>query len=661
LSPENGKTPTRMTNLRRSSFLDARHEQPVGQIVNDDHTSPKTDAWRRHLYLLTTAALLPAFVGIYYLSFWLRFEGQLSNCGLACFHATVAWVVLAKLAWFAGLRTCRGWSRSVTFYDLVILLRAATGGLLTMAMIQCFLAPAPIIPRSVFLLDWGTTIVVLGGARALLRGVRETRWRLFSSADQVRVLIAGAGDMGESTLRLIRRIDQPHYHVVGFIGDCPSLVGTRIEGVPVVGVCEHTRQLVQRHGVRQILVMQGELAGAQLRQLIGDARRGGCEVRVLPDYRQLIAGSMTVQPRPVSIEDLLQRKPVQLDSGEIRQWLDGRVILVTGSAGSIGSEICRQLLRFAPQRIVMLDRAETGQFFLERELRPLAGEKQIDVCVADVLDGPRLRRILMQYRPHVIFHAAAYKHVPLMEHHPQEAVRNIVTATRQLADLALEFRTDSLVMISTDKAVNPTSVMGACKRVAEMYVQSLAGRSSTRFVTVRFGNVLDSAGSVVQLFRQQIAAGGPVTVTDPEMRRYFMTIPEASRLVLQAGAIGQSGQILLLDMGEPVRIVDLAADMIRLSGLRVGDDVAIEFTGLRPGEKLYEELHIPGEQVLPTRHPKIIVAEHKPGRVNDIHGAIDELEQSARETPDAIIDQLQQIVCGYRQKQAPVAQRRAAA
>ncbi len=262
-----------------------------------------------------------------------------------------------------------------------------------------------------------------------------------------------------------------------------------------------------------------------------------------------------------------------------------------------------------------------------------------------------MRRIMMQYRPHVIFHAAAYKHVPLMERHPQEAVNNIVQATRRLADLARDFRLESLVMISTDKAVNPTSVMGACKRVAELYVQSMAGRSSCRFVTVRFGNVLDSAGSVVPLFRQQIAAGGPVTVTDPEMRRYFMTIPEASRLVIQAGAIGQSGQILLLDMGQPVRVVDLAADMIRLSGLRVGEDIEIEFVGLRPGEKLFEELNVPGEELLPTSHPKIIVADHKPPLIDDLDAAIDELERLARSEPEKITDLLQHIVYGYRQDQ----------
>lgn len=604
--------------------------------------------WRQQFHLLGVAALLPVFVGIYYLNFLLRFEFELAESELHCFRATVAWVVLVKLAWFAGLRACQGWRRSVTFYDLTVLLRAATGGLLTMTMIQYLFAPLPSIPRSVFLLDWSATIVVLGGARSLARGFREAHWSLFASADQVRVLIAGAGDMGTSMLRMIHHIGWTRYHAVGFIDQRAELIGTRIEGVPVLGDCEHASQLVERHRVGQILVMQGELAGPQLRKLMDDTHRGACEVRVVPNYRQLLEGSITIQPRPVSIEDLLQREPVHLDIQDIRQWIDGRVILVTGSAGSIGSEICRQLLQFAPERIVLVDRAETGQFFLERELRPLAEKKQIDVCIADVLDKPRMRRILMQHRPHVIFHAAAYKHVPLMEDHPQEAVRNIVSSTRLLADLALEYHTDSLVMVSTDKAVNPTSVMGACKRVAELYVQSLAGRSSTRFVTVRFGNVLDSAGSVVQLFRQQIAAGGPVTVTDPGIRRYFMTISEASRLVIQAGAIGQSGQILLLDMGEPVHIVDLAADMIRLSGLRVGEDIAIEFVGLRPGEKLYEELHIPGEQLLPTSHPKIIVADHKPAQIDDIQGAIEELERVARKAPEAIVGKLQQIACGYR-------------
>jgi len=607
----------------------------------------RTIFWQRHLHLVGALLLAPVFAGIYYLSFCLRFEGQLNERTLQCFHATVSWIVLVKLAWFAGLRVCQGWSRSVAFYDLTVLLRAATGALVTMAVIQFLLAPLPSIPRSIFLLDWGATVVILGGSRSLVRSLRESRWSLFSPSDPMRVLIAGTGDMGVSMMRMIQRTGRRRYQVIGFLDQDGSLVGTCIEGIPVLGSCRNVRWLVEYHQIRQVLVMQGELPGPQLRKLIDDVGCGNCEVRVLPSYRQLIEGSLCVQPRAVSIEDLLQREPARLDIENIREWIDGRVIMVTGSAGSIGSEIARQLLQFAPERVVLVDRSETGQFFLERELKQKSSGIQIDVCIADVLEEHRMRRLLMQYRPHVIFHAAAYKHVPLMESHPQEAVKNIVGATHQLADLALEHHVDSFVMISTDKAVNPTSVMGACKRAAELYVQSLADRAATRFVTVRFGNVLDSAGSVVQLFRQQIAAGGPVTVTDPRMRRFFMTIPEASRLVIQAGAIGKSGQILVLDMGEPVRIVDLAADMIRLSGLRVNEDIAIEFTGLRPGEKLYEELHITGEQLVPTSHSDIIVAEHKPGKVEDIRAAINELEQVAVESPDAIVDQLQNLVCGY--------------
>ena len=602
---------------------------------------------RRHWHVLTELALLPCFAGTYYASYWLRFEGQLSGQEIDRFQETVGWVVLAKLLWFVACRACRGWSRPVAFYDLLPLVRAATAGLCTIAMIQYILAPLPNIPRSVMLLDWGATIFVLGGARAMMRGARETRWPFFQPADRVRVLIAGAGDGGASMLRIIRRIDRPSYHVVGFIDDSPNLAGARIEGVPVLGDCGHARNIVERFAINQILVVQGELAGARLRELVDDVAESGCEIRVLPNYRQLIEGTVTVQPRPVSIEDLLQREPIRLDVENIRDWIDGRVILVTGSSGSIGSEICRQLLQFSPQRIVMLDRSETGQFYLERELAPLAVGKEIDVCIADVLDVHRMRRVMMQHRPHVVFHAAAYKHVPLMERHPQEAVINIVKATRQLADLACDFHVESLVMISTDKAVNPTSVMGACKRMAELYVQSLADRAKCRFVTVRFGNVLDSAGSVVPLFREQIAAGGPVTITHPDIRRYFMTIPEAAQLVIQSGVIGRSGQILLLDMGNPVRIADLAEDMIRLSGLKVGEDVPIEFVGLRPGEKLYEELHLSGEELLPTSHSKIIVANHKLPAIGDIDAAIAELERTARAEPDKIVELLQTTVCGY--------------
>lgn len=603
--------------------------------------------WNNHFHLLIALIMAPIFVAIYFLSYWIRFEGQLGKSDLNCFRATVGWIICVKLAWFVGLRVCHGWNRSVTFYDLSVLLRAATGGAITIMLIYYLLVPLPGIPRSVQLLDWGATIAVVGGLRSLLRGWRETVWLLSPSAGQVRVFIAGAGETGAFMLRAIRQLGKPKYRVVGFLGNDAKLVGTRIEGVPIVGTIAQASLLVRRFGVRKILVVQGELLGVELRKLIDDAQLDDFKVRVLPSYRQLIDGSLIAQPRPVSIDDLLQRESVTLDINDIRNWVDGRSVMVTGSAGSIGSEICRQLMQFSPERILAVDRSETGQFFLEHTLRSLKGTAQIELKIADVLDNARMRDILRDYRPQVIFHAAAYKHVPLMEHNPGEAVKNIVVATRQLAELAMESGVGSFVLISTDKAVNPTNVMGACKRAAELYVQSLSGRSTCRFVTVRFGNVLDSAGSVVQVFRQQIASGGPLTVTDSDIRRFFMTIPEAARLVIQAGAIGKDGQILLLDMGEQVRIIDLAADMIRLSGFRPGVDIGIEIVGLRPGEKMFEELHTADEQRLPTSHPKIIVAQRRQATSHELPRYIAELERLAQTDPKKVHMQLQMIVPEY--------------
>jgi len=597
--------------------------------------------------LVCLATLLPAFAAIYYFSYLLRFDYQLGPAEWRRISGTIAWVLAIKVAVFAVFRVDRSWGQLVAFYDLVTLIQAALCSLLLMFLVDRFVLAVPLIPRSVFFLDWGTTIVAIGGVRALLRTLRERNWlRQLLAARKVPALIVGANDTGESLLRTIRRNEALGYHVVGFIDD-QRRIGTCLAGVPVIGTLDQTCDLAQRHGVDDVLVASGELSGRQIRKLIDDTRRHHVRVRVLPSYEQLISGRIAIQPQPVSINDLLRREPVQLDLENIRQWIDHRVLMVTGSAGSIGAEICRQLLQFSPRRLVLVDRAETGQFFLERELRELARGQELDVQIADVLDQRRMRRLLADCPPDIIFHAAAYKHVPLMESYPGEAVKNIVMATRRLADLAEECGVQSFVLISTDKAVNPTSVMGACKRVAELYVQAMADASSCRFVTVRFGNVLDSAGSVVQVFRQQIAQGGPVTVTDPRIQRYFMTIPEAARLVIQAGAIGQGGEILLLDMGEPVRIVDLAADMIRLSGMEVGRDIEIKFTGLRPGEKLFEELHVRGENHLPTRHPKITVVDRMPRDAKGLMCAAQRLVELADEDPAQIVPLLRQIVPQY--------------
>lgn len=613
--------------------------------------SPRASDWKHSFGrilrdLVWLILMAPIFGGIFYFAYWLRFDGDIPARNWESFQRMWPWVILIKLMVFGGLRFHRGWSRYVTFYDLVSLIQAATVSGVMIALADRLWLTPKFIPRSVLLLDWGVTVVGIGGIRALRRMFHERSWAPFWVGGKIPTLIVGANDAGEALLRTIARANgRWNYFVVGFVDEDPRRVGARIGGRPVVGTLDEIDRLAEKYEVGEVLILSDALSGRQVRRLVEQTQRLGVRVRVLPSYEHILTDRVAIRPRPVAIEDLLRREPVQLDLENIRHWIDGRRLLVTGSAGSIGSEICRQLLQFAPSQLVLIDRSETGQFFLERELQTLGGQAPFEVLLADVLDRSRMEYILERYRPEIIFHAAAYKHVPLLERHPTEAVKNIVRATRQLADLAVEKAVSAFVLISTDKAVNPTSVMGACKRAAEIYVQSLRDLSTCQFITVRFGNVLDSAGSVVPVFRQQIAEGGPVTVTDPRMTRYFMTIPEAAKLVIQAGAIGRSGEILLLDMGEPVRIVDLAEDMIRLSGLRPGIDIEIVFTGVRPGEKLHEELHLTGETRLPTSHPKIMLADCKRRDPQSVRAVIHRLEQFADlHQPEAILQVLHELI-----------------
>ena len=616
--------------------------------AGNDVTSRSRRAKRLQRQLACMLALIPVFAAIYFLAFWLRYEGELGSPQINLFVRSLPMLLGIKCAVFAWFRVYQAWSRHVTFHDLVALAQATLGSSLLIVLGDYLLFPKDVIPRSVCLMDWGATLVGVGGLRGTWRMMQEGKWQFFVSGDQRPVMIVGAENSGEALLRALRLNDSLPYRVVGFIAGNEGQLASYISGVPVLGTLEQTCEVAERHGIAEVLIAAGDLSGRQARKLVEDCRRSRVNVRVLPSYQELINGTLATQPRPVSIEDLLRRDPVQLETSEIREWIDDRTVMVTGSAGSIGSEICRQLLRFSPRRLVLIDRSENGQFFMGRELECLLTTTEIEICIADISDEPRMRRLFMRFRPDVVFHAAAYKHVPLMEANPGEAIKNTTLATQRLADLAHEFGIESFVMISTDKAVNPTSVMGAAKRVAELYVQSLADRSNCRFVTVRFGNVLDSAGSVVPIFREQIARGGPVTVTDPRMERFFMTIPEAAQLVIQAGTMGRGGEIFILDMGEPVRIVDLAADVIRLSGLTLGEDIEIQFVGLRPGEKLFEELHVEGETHLPTRHSKIMVAERMPYDAMTIRTAIDHLAEVADQSVDAIAAELRRILPEYR-------------
>ena len=589
------------------------------------------------------AILLPMCGLAYCIAYLLRFDGLLDQDAKELLLSTLGWVLVVKTLALVQARLHLDCTRYVTFRDMLLLVRTVTISSIGITLLDAMVLSNAVIPRSVILLDWGVSLVLLAAVRILPRLISDNDWRLLAHPKGATALIVGANDAGEALLRSIRRGNLA-YHPIGFVDQEPQVQGRRIAGVPVLGTHDQIPELVQKYGVEEVLITSGSLPGKEVRALVELAAEHGFHVKVLPSYEQLLAGSVAVNPRPVAIADLLQRPSVELDADGIHHWVDGRVVLVTGSAGSIGSEICRQLLKLSPAKLVLVDRSETGQFFLERELRRLAPHANLEVALADLTDAGRIDTLFRNHQPKIVFHAAAYKHVPLMESHVGEAVKNIVLATKNLVDLAEQYQAEGLVMISTDKAVNPTSVMGSCKRLAEQYVESQAATSACRLVTVRFGNVLDSAGSVVPIFREQIAEGGPVTVTHSEMVRYFMLIPEAAQLVIQSGAMGRGGEIFVLDMGEPVRIMDLARDMIRLSGLRVGDDIEIEVTGLRPGEKLFEELYSDSELHQPTQHAKIMVAAGAPRKILEVLHDINRLNDVLDEPNEAAREVLRQIV-----------------
>lgn len=614
----------------------------------------------KNLLLATTLLAVPCLAA-YYLAFLVRFDGDLNTSAQYTFGYSVLWVLMVKVITLLHARIHQHCTRYVTFHDMLSLVRAVTISSVAIMLVDAMLFTSVVIPRSVVLLDWGTTVLLLAAVRIAPRLMRDGYWQHLSAQDGCAVLIIGANDAGEALLRSLRSNPKLPYRVVGFLDDRTEFWGRRIAGIPVLGTLTDLPTLVAQFQIEEVLLTSGTLPGREVRRLVELASRENFRVKVLPSCEQLVGEKVDINPRSVAIADLLQRPSVQLDDAPIRHWLTGKVVLVSGSAGSIGSEICRQLVELAPKKIVIVDRSETGQFFLDRELKQLAPHLDIEVALADLTDSARLQTVFAEYRPQIIFHAAAYKHVPLMEAHAGEAIKNIVLATKNMVDLAEEFNAENLVMISTDKAVNPTSVMGSCKRLAEQYVEAKASTSPCRMVTVRFGNVLDSAGSVVPIFREQIARGGPVTITHPDMIRYFMLIPEAAQLVIQAGAMGRGGEIFVLDMGEPVRIIDLARDMIRLSGLRVDEDIEIVVTGLRPGEKLYEELYSTDEQHLPTGHEKIMTAVGRPRRLMEVLRDIGSLSEIVDEPNETVRAALAEIIPVLRPTQTlPAIARRAA-
>jgi FlaA1/EpsC-like NDP-sugar epimerase len=506
------------------------------------------------------------------------------------------------------------------------------------------------VPRGVILLDWAATILVIGGIRAVWRSIREELRPLFSRQPARSALIIGANQTGELLARNLMATSQSPYVISGFLDDDPLLHRTRFSGIEVLGNVASAGAEVARRRIDDVLVQSGTLTGPAFRQLLADCTEAGATVKVMPAIDELLgvtADDRThMRLRPVEIKDVLRREPVRLDDSAVGSLVAGRTVLVTGAGGSIGSELCRQLVRFHPTRIVLVDHSENALFAVEQEFLRLSASPAAEFLVADILDEERMEGILDAARPHVIFHAAAHKHVPLMEANPAEAIKNNCLATRLLARLADRHGVGTFVSISTDKAVHPTSVMGCSKLIAERYVQALSKESDTKFIVVRFGNVLGSNGSVVPTFQEQIRRGGPVTVTHPEIERYFMLIPEASQLVLQAAAMGRGGEIFVLDMGESVKIVDLARDLIALSGFSEGD-IEIVFTGLRPGEKLFEELYFEDERRVGTPHPKVFCALHRPAELSAVEGLLEALREVLDEPADAIRARLQELVPEY--------------
>ena len=541
------------------------------------------------------------------LAFELRFDFVVPVNYLRPMEAALCVWVVAQSAAFLAAKVDHGNWRYTSAHDAVRIVLADSAGSLLGGLILLLLLGPWGIPRSAYILDWLLScLFVLGGRLAVRLLVTTQRLPRGTASDRIRTLIYGAGSAGLALLRELQLNDSLMCDVIGLVDDDPSKAYLRLQGKQVLGTGEDLAALARKHAVKRVLIAIPSASGPQMMKILRFALDAGVEYKMVPGLGSLIEDAgLGKQLRDVAVEDLLGRKPVHLDQNIIQERMQGKVVMVTGAAGSIGSEICRQIARFDPVALVGFDEAETPLFHIERELHRSFPNLVFHAELGNITHPDTLRRVMHRYRPSILYHAAAYKHVPMMEKHAFAAVENNILGTWRVAQAAINHGVEDFVMISTDKAVRPTSMMGASKRVAELLIRALEKESGTKFVAVRFGNVLGSNGSVIPIFKEQIAEGGPVTVTHPEMCRYFMTIPEAAQLVLQAFSIGKGGEVFVLDMGKPVKIVDLATNLILLSGLQPHRDIRIQFTGLRPGEKLFEELNLHDEHLAATSHAQI--------------------------------------------------------
>jgi FlaA1/EpsC-like NDP-sugar epimerase len=617
-----------------------------------------TQLKNRNFYIMVLSDAI-IFVAAIVLAYLFRFEFVLDPGNIRQILFLITWIVPLKIVVFFAFGIYRGMWRFTGIKDFWLIAQACALSLLLIMVIILFVERFEGYSRSVFIIDGAFSFLLIGAKLIVIRTffafyTGPQSIANFFSLPAKKVLIIGAGSAGEKILREIFDNQQLNYRVIGFIDDDPEKQKGLIHRTPVLGNIEKLPDILKKTGVQEILIAIPSASGGQIRRVVEICRSCNIPYKTLPGIGELIDGRVSVKAlRDISYEDLLGRSPVQLDVKNIYNYLDGKTVLITGCGGSIGSELCRQIIKYQPRKLILLDASESNLFTIQMEMQNENYCRNCEAILGQVQDETLMNDIFEKYKPEVVFHAAAYKHVPMLEKNPWQAVTNNIIASRVAMEMAIRHHAERFVLVSTDKAVRPTSVMGASKRVAELIMQCQQG-NGTRLMAVRFGNVVGSSGSVIPLFRRQIEHGGPVTVTHPEINRFFMTIPEASQMILQAGTMGKDGEIFILKMGTPVKIADMARDLIRLSGKEPDIDIKIVYTGLRDGEKLYEELITIGEDILPTEHRKVMVlrsssyfngAKNPQEAEAQLYHEIDELVKiAARHDAKGIKKKLKEIV-----------------
>ncbi len=601
----------------------------------------------KYRYPFIIIAHLGLIIIAYIFSFYLRFEFTIPEEYFSLILKTLPLLLIIKLGVFYYFGLFSGLWRYVSMDDLWRILKASTLSTVIFILTVVFVYGIHGFPRSVFIIDWILCTSFVGGVRLVSRLFKE----IFKTSTRRRakkVLIIGAGEAGIMVLRECRNNPNMNADVVGFIDDDPAKKNLRIQGIRILGGRENIPKFVKQYEIEEIIIAIPSAKGQDIRQILSYCQIPDVKIKIVPGLHKILSGELEIKLREVKPEDLLGRETVKIDEEEVGSYIKDKRILVTGAGGSIGSELCRQIVRFSPSELILYDHNENDVYFLEVEFKTKYPKVKFETIIGDIKDVGLLKYVFFHYKPQVVFHSAAYKHVPLMEENVIAAVKNNIVGSRNLIYAAHHYRVERFILISTDKAVNPTSIMGATKRIAETIMQAKARFSKTKFMAVRFGNVIGSSGSVVPLFKRQIEEGGPITVTHPEAKRYFMSANEAASLVLQAGAIGKGGEIFILDMGEQIKIIDLAKNLIALSGLKPEEDIPIEFIGLRKGEKLYEEILLDSEKDKATKYHKIYITSAEDFDLHKLRHQVKELERLAEiMDEDRVIEKMKEIVSSY--------------